>query len=275
MAAIDSGVADALRAREVELTEARGEFVGANIKNHKGLSAEDYARLRQLPHLKMLGTGQGFDDAALKALEGLKEVEGFSTNGMAVTDAGLASLRTFKELRRIALFHPGKQFTGKGFASFEESEKLESLTVAGSAEFADDGMDAVCKLTNLREFRMWHTGVSNAGMQKLGGLKGLKALTLGQCLSNTKPPALTNDTLVVIAGLSKLESLTLQEARLSLSSLLQLKALSSLKKLNLDGIEITEADVAELRKQLPHTEVKWSAPTEAFSKRIRALFGEK
>jgi hypothetical protein len=59
---------------------------------------------------------------------------------------------------------------------------------------------------------------------------------------------------------------------LTFSALSQLKQLPQLKKLNLEGIDVPEADVERLRKELPRVEITWKKPTEVFQKRIHALF---
>ena len=76
----------------------------------------------------------------------------------------------------------------------------------------------------------------------------------------------------VLAEMPALEDLSLQEARLTLGALSQLKKLPNLKRLTLDGIDIPEADIATLKQQLPKTDVRWTPPNESNKKRIEALF---
>ena len=57
-----------------------------------------------------------------------------------------------------------------------ELPNLQSLTVAGSLAFNDEGMAAVAKLTGLKEFRTWHAGGTDEGVKKLKALKNLKSL---------------------------------------------------------------------------------------------------
>jgi len=109
----------------------------------------------------------------------------------------------------------------------------------------------------------------------LRALKELKSLTLGQRLSSKPPVTLNDEAVAVIAELSSLEALTLQEARLSLPALLRLKQLPNLKRLTLDGIDIPEGDIATLRQELPKTEIKWTAPNDSGQHRIEGLFGPR
>ncbi len=266
-------VAAALRAKGGEITETKGEVSGLAFKNVSSLTAADYALIHQLPQLKSLNFGIGCDDAALKALAGLPALEMLSTNGMSASDEGVSSLAGIKTLRSIAFFHPGKAFSGRGLAALVGLSKLERLTVAGSTEFGDEGMSAVAKLTQLKEFRTWHNGVTVEGVKPLRALQDLKSLTLGQRLANSPPPGVSDETLAALAEINSLETISLQEARLSLKALSALTALPKLKKLTLDGIEIPEAEVAALRQQLPRAQVLWTAPNEAAKKRIQSLFG--
>jgi hypothetical protein len=115
--------------------------------------------------------------------------------------------------------------------------------------------------------------VTIEGVKKLRALKNLTSLTLGQRLSYTPPVTLSDEAVTVLAECSSLESLALQEARLTLPVLAQLKKLPKLKRLALDGIDIAESDIAALKQQLAKTDVRWTAPTDQNKKRIEALFG--
>ncbi len=269
----DSNLVTNLKAKGAEVTEAQGEITGLSFKTQVNFSAADLKQIRQLAHLKTFACAAGFDDAAFAALTALPELESFSSNGMDASDDGVRVLGTCKKLRSVAFFHPGKKFNGTGFAALADLPDIERLTVAGSVEFADEGMAAVAKLKHLKEFRTWHSGVTAAGVKKLQALTEIKSLTIGQRLSSKPPTTLSDETITALAGCNSLESLALQEARLTLPALVQLKQLAHLKKLTLDGIEISESDVAKLKEQLPKTDVKWTAPNEAAKKRIEALFG--
>jgi hypothetical protein len=271
----DANLVAALKAKGAEVTEAQGEVTGLSFKNKTPLTEEDLRQIRQLAHLKTFACAAGFNDSAFAALAGLSELESFSSNGMDASDEAVRVLGGLKKLRSVAFFHPGKKFTGAGLAALADLPNLERLTVAGSLEFADDGMAAVAKLTHLKEFRTWHSGVTIDGVKKLAALKEIKSLTIGQRLASKPPVTLSDETVAALAEVQSLESLTLQEARLTLPALSRLKQLTYLKKLTLTGIDIAESDIALLRQQLPQTDVKWTAPDDAGKRRIDALFGAR
>lgn len=271
--AADPATVSAIKVKGGEVVETGGEVTGLTFKDCKGLTEADYAQIRKFDHLKMLSYGMGVDDAGLKAAAALPALEQLSTNGMTASDEGVRALAACKALRSIAFFHPGKGFTGAGLAALSAIPSLDRLTVAGSSEFADEGMAAVARITHLKEFRTWHSGATVDGVKKLKALKELKSLTIGQRLANKPPVTLSDDTVATLTEIPSVEMLSLQEARLTLPALSELKRLSNLKRLTLDGIDLPESQIAELRQQLPKVDVKWTAPTEAAQKRINSLFG--
>lgn len=272
LCAEDADIAAALKGKGAEITETKGVATGVSFRDCTKFAADDFASLGKLTKLRQVSLGAGANDATLRALGAPPELEVLSTNGLDLTDDGVRLIAAFKKLKNLALFHPGKNFTGAGLDALAEIP-LESLTVAGSTQFADEGMAAVGKLKGLKGFRTWHTGVTLAGVKQLAGLKNLTSLTLGQRLSYKPPTTLADDCLPVLAELSSLESLSLGEARLSLQALSQLKKLPKLKRLVLDGVEISESDFAALKTQLSNVDVKWTKPSDVFRKRIDALFG--
>jgi hypothetical protein len=267
----DASIIAALKSKGVTFTETG--TMGITLKKDPGLAESDYKQIRQLTHLKSFSCAGGFDDAALKTIAGLPELETFGCNGFSVTDEGTRTLASFKALKKVALFHPPKGMKGTGLSALAELSGLENLTVAGSTEFADEGMAAVGKLTQLKEFRTWHSGVTVEGLKNLKSMKQLKSLWIGQRLSYTPPATLSDDAIAIISDLSSIESLTLDEAKLSLNALSQLKKLTHLKKLTLNNILISEPDLAALKSTLAHTDIKHTAPTDQNMKRINSFLG--
>lgn len=268
----DAEILTALKSKGAEIAETKGVATGLAFADCSKLTAGDYAQIRQVASVKTLSFGKGFDDAGLKAIGAATGIETLSTNGMDVSDEGLRALAEWKGLKSFAVFHPGKRLTGTGLAALAALPHFERLTVAGSVTFADEGMAAVATITQLKNFRTWHSGVTAEGVKKLAALKNLTSINLGQRLSYTPPVTLSDAALPVLAELPLLEDVTLGEARLTLGALSQLTKLTHLKRLTLDGIEIAESDIAVLKQQLPKTDVRWTAPSEAGKKRIGALF---
>lgn len=271
----DATIGKLLKAKGAEITEAKGIVTAVTIADGSKLADEDFRQLTRLANLKTLSLSKGLDDERISQLTVLTNLEYLQTNLAQITDEGVKPLARLKNLRNLKFFHPGKAFSGAGLVHLAEMPNLERLTVAGSLEFNDDGMAAVAKLPGLKEFRTWHAGPTNEGVKKLKALKNLKSLYLGQRLTYKLPACPTDETIAILAEFRSLESLQLDEARLTFSALQQLKQLPALKKLTLGGIDIARVDVEKLRKDLPHAKVEWTEPSEVYQKRIRALFGSK
>jgi hypothetical protein len=271
----DAAIGKLLRARGGEVTEAKGVVTAVNFKDASLLTDAEFEQLTRLRHLRMLSLSNGLNDRRLAQLAALPELEYLQTNLAQITDDGIKPLAALKNLKNLKFFHPGKLFSGAGLAHLAALPSLERLTVAGSLAFNDDGMAAVAKLTGLKEFRTWHAGGTQEGVKQLRALKGLKSLYLGQRLTYKPPACPTDETIAVLAEMKSLESLQLDEARLTFAALQQLKQLPALKKLILGGIDIAAEDVERLRRELPMAKVEWTAPNEVYQKRIRALFGGK
>jgi hypothetical protein len=242
-----------------------------SIKDCKALTADDFKLIRQTETLKNVSFNLGLNDASLKILAGMPAVEFFGTNGAALTDAGVATLATFKNLQGLTFFHPGGGFTGTGLAALAVLPNLNNLTVAGSPNITDAGLVAIGQLSHLKAFRTWHGNVSVEGLKALGSLKELNNLTIGQRLAMKPPSTINDDAIAVFATFPSLESLSVQEARLSLAALSKLSQLPNLKTLTLAGIDIPESDIATLKQQMPKTKIIWTAPTDM--RRINGMFG--
>jgi hypothetical protein len=261
---------DALTAAELrdlgaELKEAEGAVVRVSFKDCARLGEAQYRGIGALKGLKSLtlyGGKKTLTDATLPLLAGLTELEELNTEGIHVSDAGLAGFAKLKNLRSLSFFHPSldlKGFDGSGYAALKDLPKLEKLTVAGT-RFNDRGMAAIAEIRQLKDFRTWHTYQSQAGNAELAKLPELRSLWLGQRLrrwdGSSNACSLDDATFDVLVKLKGLESLTLDEAKLSLEGLLRLKELTPLKKLDLKRIDLTAEDFEKLRAALPGVKVE-------------------
>jgi hypothetical protein len=263
----------AAKIKGAEVTETKGVFTGLSFQDCTALTEADYKQIRTFEGLKSLGFGTGFDDADLKILAGMPAVETFTTNHTNLTNEGISTLTTFKALRQLTFFHPGREFTGTGLSALATLPNLESFSLGGTDAFSDAGAAALATLSHLQEIRLWHCGITNAGVKSLVNLKELKSLSIGQQIA-MKPPGKVNDgTVEAVLGISSLESLSISESRLSLAALGKLTQLPNLKRLTLKDIDISDSDLAALKQQLPKVQIDWTAPTETGKKRVDGIFG--
>ncbi len=254
-----------------QVTHTDGVTTKVFFKDCSKLGDAEFRLIGQLKDLKSLtlyGQCKGLTDETLPHLSGLTNLEELGTDGIQVSDAGLAKLTALTNLRSLSLFHPSfgmKGFDGSGFAALKSLPKLERLTIAGTP-FNDKGMAAITEIKQLRDFRTWHTYQTPAGNESLTKLPELRSLWLGQRLrrydGGSNAVSLDDSTFDVLTKLKTLESLTLDEARLSLTALRRLKELPRLKKLELRRIDIPAADFEALCAALPSVAIDWKPLTD-------------
>jgi hypothetical protein len=262
---IDEGAAaEQLRKAGAEITLTKGIVTGVAIKDLSKFTEADFEALGRLAHLKTLSTsGEALNDKTLSYLTGLVELEDLSTNLAQFTDDGLWQLTLLTNLKQIKFFHTSlkrKDFTGRGFAQFASMKNLRRLTVAG-CPFNDEGMAAVGKLTQLENFRTWHTYQTEAGNEHLKSLTNLKSLHLGQRLrrygGESNAHSLTDKTLDIVAQLKSLDTLTLSEQKFSAEAISKLSSLPKLKRLDLTQVDVPAAEIERVREALKGVQVQW------------------
>lgn len=263
-AAADPADVAALRTAGGKVTETAGVPTKLEFRDCSKLGDADLARIGRLTSLRSItlyGKCAGLNDQTLPLLAGLKSLEELSTDGIYVSDDGLQHFRAFTALKSASFFHPSlklKGFNGSGFANLKELPNLQRLTVAGTS-FDDAGMAAVARISQLQSFRTWHTYQTPAGNASLAKLPNLKDLRFGQRLrrydGKSNALSLTDAAIDDLAKIAPLESLLLDEARLSYAGLIRLKALANLKSLSLERILIAPEDVEKLKAGLPNVKV--------------------
>ena len=276
----DSSVTAALTDLGAQVTHTDGVVTKVFFKDCSKLGDAEFRLIGQLKDLKSLtlyGQCKGLTDETMPHLSGLTKLEELGTDGIQVSDAGLAKLTALTNLRSLSFFHPSfgmKGFDGSGFAALKALPKLERLTIAGTP-FNDKGMAAVAEIKQLRDFRTWHTYQTPAGNESLAKLPELKSLWLGQRLrrydGGSNALSLDDSTFDVLTKLKTLESLTLDEARLSLAALQRLKELPRLKKLELRRIDISEADIVALKTSLSSVMIDWKPLTDDERTKLEAF----
>ncbi|MDZ4402725.1 hypothetical protein [Prosthecobacter sp.] len=258
--------ADALTKLGAKVTETAGVVTQVNVKCDAFTEA-DFKTLGGIKTIKDLTiSGKTITDDTLALLTGLTELERLSSDGIQLTDAGYKHFAAFQKLKSLSFFHPAfrsEQFTGSGLVHLKALPKLEKLTFAGSTA-GDAALEAIGQLTQLKEFRSWHTAQTQAGNAHLTKL-ALTALRIGQRLPSwgkDSPISFDESTLETLAQIKTLESLELTEARLSAKIIPHLKALPKLTKLRIETVDITEADVEAIKAALPNCKVDFKPMTE-------------
>ncbi len=250
-----------------QVTQTGGVVTQVQVKCDAFTEA-DFKTLGSCTTIKDLTiSGKTITDDTLALLTGLTELERLSSDGIQLTDDGWKHFAKFQKLKSLAFFHPAfrsEKFTGSGLAYLKTLPNLERLTFAGSTA-GDAAMEAIGQLTQLKEFRTWHTAQTKAGNAPLARLP-LTSLRIGQRLPSwgkDSPVSFDESTMTVIAQIKTLESLELTEARLSARIIPQLKSLPKLAKLKIQTVDISAADVDAIKAALPECKVDFEPMSDA------------
>ncbi len=264
---LQAGDADTLTKLGAKVTETAGTVTQVSVKCDAFTEA-DFRTLGSLTMIKDLTiSGKTITDETLVLLTGLTNLERLSSDGIQLTDAGYKNFAAFQKLKSLSFFHPAfrsEKFTGSGLAHLKALPKLERLTFAGSTA-GDVAMESIGQLTQLKEFRTWHTAQTQAGNVHLLNLP-LTALRIGQRLPSwgkDSPASFDESTLTTLAQIKTLESLELTEARLSAKIIPHLQALPKLTQLKIETVDISPADVEAIKAALPHCQVDFKPMSDA------------
>ena len=260
--------AEMLKKLGAKVSETAGVVTQVQVKCDAFTEA-DFRMLGACSTIKKLAiSGKTITDDTLPLLAGLAELEELSTDGVQITDEGCKHFTAFQKLKSLSLFHPAfrsAKFTGSGLAYLKALPRLERLTFAGSTA-GDTAIEAIGHLTQLREFRTWHTAQTQAGNAHLAKLPNLTALRIGQRLpayGDASPPSFDESTLAAIAQIRTLESLELTEARLTAKIIPHLRALPKLSRLKIQTVDIPVADVEAIKSALPGVKVDFEPISDA------------
>lgn len=174
---------------------------------------------------------------------------------------------------------------GRGLPGVQATQYVGSLHVMGP-EFDDDDMPLIANFERLEELHFYATGVTNAGLANLSGLKELTVLVLDPQVSDAglvHLSELTNlatldlvgariegDGLRHLCGLSRLQNLYLTGTPLADPGLKAIAALRSLEKLNLSYTEVTDAGMVHLA-QLKNLQQLDLAGTKVSDQAVQSL----
>jgi len=251
-----------------KVMESGGVVTQVNVKCDAFTDA-DFRMLGSFKTIKDLTiSGKTITDDTLTLLTGLTELERLSSDGIQLTDAGYKQFAAFRKLKSLSFFHPAfrsERFTGSGLVHLKVLPNLEKLTFAGSTA-GDAALEAIGQLSQLKEFRTWHTAQTQAGNAHLLKLTNLTGLRIGQRLPSwgkDSPISFDESTMETLSQIKTLESLELTEARLSAKIIPHLKALPKLTKLKIESVDISAADVEAIKTALPGCKVDHKPMSES------------
>jgi Leucine-rich repeat (LRR) protein len=206
--------------------------------------------LAGLTELRSLGlastqcTGTGF--AHLKHLRRLENVNFHFT---PLSDAGLKAIAEVPISGRLWMAHT--HYTDEGAAHLKSQTRLTRCGL-GSTEKASTG-EAVAALAQLplEDLALLDNQATPAGLAHAAKIKTLRRLDVSYA------PAVTDESLALVAQLPLLEEFKLGSAQVTDAGLQALAASKSLKKLSLSGLKnVTPGGVEQLRKARPELAIQ-------------------
>jgi hypothetical protein len=142
-------------------------------------------------------------------------------------------------------------------AADAKTYRFTALNVA--KEFTDAGLDALAPIADkIASLDLARTKVTDAGLAKVAGMKGLKELHL-------EGTTIGDAGLDQLKGLSELEYLNLYNTKVTDAGIAKLAGLAKLNALYLWQSGVTKAGVAALKAKLPKAHINngWSAEDDA------------
>ena len=190
------------------------------------------------------------------------------------TNEDLQRLSSFTQISTLTAWHNGWSenkaedksiYSGAGLVHFK-NHPLEKINFGGSF-FNDEGMVAANTLPNLRELKVYHTRVTNAGVEALRGNQHLTYLNLGPQYSQK----IDESCIEVVSTISNLEKLDLNEMLLSWDGGLKwLVGLRKLETLNVNDGYVSPDDLARLKEKLPEVTIFYTQADDKFLDRMRS-----
>lgn len=241
----DSGLAHLPKFPNIERLDLSGTIV-----SNTGLTP--VAELKKLTTLALDRT-QNLDETGYTPLSqctGLKEI---SLQSTLIADGVFPKL---KEAENLEVLRVGgcSNLYGKEFSAIVQKNGFRNLKelYAGNSPFVFYGLLELNKLKQLEVLDASHPQMNDGYIANFQGCTKLRKLSVANS-------AVSNDGLKAIAKFRELEDLAVNGCKaINDAGLVALKNEKQLKKLDLDGTSCTAAGVAELKKQLPNTTIRFA-----------------
>jgi Leucine-rich repeat (LRR) protein len=248
--------------REMELISDLTDLREVNVMYCKTFTNADMAFLRSLTKLERLYLPNEISDEGFRHLAPLKELQLLRLHNGTMTDAGLAALKDKTEMRELSLWRC-RGITGKGLKNLAGMKRLkhldlrrcdavtdegipflagltqlEVLDVSVMPKFTDRGFRQLKRLTNLRRLGITRTGVRDLSI--VAGFKQLESLNV--------PSEIDEAQLRHIAGLTKMQRLSLEVCHVTDKGLANLNNLKQIEWLDVHKTRISDRGIETLKK---------------------------
>ncbi len=188
-----------------------------------------FRHVGQLTSLKRLFFyGERITNKGLQPLSKLTALERLAIGGKCVDDDCLAYLADMKSLQYLSLM--GENFSDKGLVQVKALPALRILNLT-HVPITDEGLRNLSGHPSLENLGLFNTRITNKGLVYLESLPSLKKLNIGNMNNDLKNPPVSDDGMVHIAKLQKLEYLDLPNTGISDKGLVDVAKLRNLKHL--------------------------------------------
>jgi Leucine-rich repeat (LRR) protein len=259
LSATDEGLTEIARRTRLKTLGLRNATVtAAGLKKLATLDRLEVLDLWRVP----------VNDEALKALpawKNLTHLELSDTDGVSISDAGLAELVKYPQLSWLKL--DSVKINGTGFKALA-GLNLNFLNVQ-FCHISDEGVKEIAGIRTLKVLSLNDTTITDAGVKHLAALSDLEYLDLGNNLFG-----ITDACLPDLVSLKKLKDLSLLSARITDKGMKTLGKMTQLRALDLTNARLTDAGLKELQSLTNLTRLTLrfvnvsNAAKEAFKKAV-------
>ncbi len=268
-----------------------------SFRNCKQISDEALARLPALPYLTGLildtcpaitgsglvklrapkienfhGNKAGLTDAGLASLTHFENLRDISLTNTAITDAGIIHLERLRELRRLDLLHTGVTPNGLAFLAKRKDFRLLHLHQPDEKDFEETTRDLGAKLPKLPGIELEGKGAGAATLHALLVFKELRVL-------HWAGSELSDADFAELQAIPTLEEIVCTGAELTDAAIDTILGMRGMQTLNLSHNEaITDAGILRLKglKKLAKLNVAYTKVTPSGAAALeRALAGCK
>jgi hypothetical protein len=201
-----------------------------------GLDNENLKQLTKLSGLMnlWLGSASNITMSGLNTLNALGDLENLSVHDVHQDDGGL-DISGLKKLRNLRIIMRS------------QTTRVDKEFETTCDTFRDSDLACLSGLTNIEDLSLIGPGIGDGGFKHLASLTKLKHLQI------TGGTDLTDDGLVHLANMRRLDSLTIDNSRITQRGLAHLYALKTLHIILINSIvPISSSAIARLRTELPH-----------------------
>jgi hypothetical protein len=202
------------------------------------ISDAGLVHISQMPKLEILCLHgmKNITDEGIAYLTKMPSLRRLNIASSQVTDRGLEYLSQIKTLECLELPQNQKGITDKGLEYLSRLSNLKDLSISrihfndpkmNKDYYTDKGVEYLSRCSKLDELNIGSIGITDAGMEHIARLTGLKSLGLFGCDN------VTDSGFTKLTALKSLESLTAFNDNITIAGLNRLSSLSSLKRLHI------------------------------------------